>query len=458
MGRSVEASIVLEVATLEHIRASVDAIEDVARAVSVTGDDPSARYLNVRFCHFQHDAFLNPLLHGFTLLPLHASRAKLRDIPGMEGISDSQLLEFTEGWAVAADIANLQAREAALILGPPAATPTQPLRLMVSANDAVSTQISTTLSNVATLLGRQNLVSAGAQNLHLPLLPDRAAAVDVAARSDVHDKTRASGWHSVAGQLREQSIAQGTPIRVSYQSPTFTVDEISARVPLMRHIYNTFPQVRVAVDRVVTLTARGLHVEGDVPEQLLQQAQDLMDRTSIRSFLAHLIRDTFVCGNGILSFGENPTTDVRLIPPESLLESRSPTEVKISIDGSEVWLERALHLRGSDQINSAIGISYLEPFLHHAMQRYMWLDTLIIARSWAISPTSSQIPEIQDHIRNMPPLALRGLQDVQTELNEALGTVTQDFPEPPADLYFPGQQLMQPSVKRVEISDGSPVW
>ncbi len=446
-------STLFEVATTEHIHASSSAIREVANEINVE-DDTVLGGLHVRLCHFQHDAFLNPILHGFTALALHAERASLPTIPVTGELTDVELLALADGRASLEDIRNIQLRESAQIVDPKAATPATPLRLMVSINNSVDTQIATTLSGVSTLLGRQAMVAGGAADLYLPLLPDRAEALDTTARAEVADKTRAFGWHSVAAQLRERSIAQRTPIRIDYHSPTFTASEVAARVPLMRHVYNIFPEVRAAVDKVVALTARSMHVAGDAPVELLRHAEDLMERASVKAYHAHLIRDVFVCGNGVISFGENPSVDIRLLPPESLLQSRGVNEVQVSEGSQAVWLDRALHLRGSDQIDSEIGVSYLEPFLQIAMERYMWLEAMLISRSWAASSATPRTPHIQQHIRTTEGLAVRGLTKVRHDLEQVLGTLTAEYAAAPADLYFPGHELMQPSVNRVSIYGG----
>ena len=442
----------LEAASAEHVRASIQALENVASAVNVPRNDLESPYLNVQICHFQHNGFLNPRLHGFPALAFHSLGSKpIEKVPILSELSVDQLIDLSEGWANAEDISDIQSRKTAYFVDLKVGSTSQPARLMASLNDSVNVQISASLSNISSLLGRQKLIAPGATEIDISTLPDEANVADQASREQVSDLERAAGWRAVATQLREQSIAQGTPIKLSYSGPAFSAAEVANRAPVMRYIYNRFPRVRLAVDKVVASISRSMHVGGDAPGEILRFGQELMDRMSIKTFLAHQTRDAFVCGNGVLSFGENPLTDTRLIRPETIIEVRDSNEVCVSNGESSTWLANCIHLRGSDQIGSQVGLSYLEPFVLSAIQRCIWIESLLTARAWGSSAKTPLIPSIQSHIRDTPPLALRQLAAGEQSTIEVLGTVTEGLPDPPTDLYFKDLAIMQPSARNVSI-------
>ncbi|GAA1860453.1 hypothetical protein GCM10009836_45760 [Pseudonocardia ailaonensis] len=446
----------LETVTQEHADASARILAEIASGLKVVGPDTVGRgeTMVIRFSHFQHDGFLNPLLSSFSSLPLANIDATLPEIPHLRQTTPEKLLELAGGWAALDDVEAIRSRKAATVYDPKRSKEEQPFRIMISANDSVETQIVAALSTVASLLGRQNLIRA--DQLDVTSLTDETNRLDLTSHRGVKDANRAFGWKFVADQLRQQSIAQGTFLNISYSGPAYSAKEIAERAPLMRYIYNSRPEVRSAVDRVVAAMATNFRVTGSAAVEVMQRASETVERTLIRKYLAHFMRDLFVCGNGILDYGDNPLTDIRLVRPEDLL-GLTPEGAPIVIDGDgSKTLPKAMHLSGSDQIGSPLGVSYLEPFLEIVSERSMWIEILLTGRVWAIRNGVPGIPEVRRAIDLYPEIAIERLSHLRGRLVEVLGTVSDTFADPPKDLYFPGQAMMSPAVKRIQLAgDGA---
>ena len=444
----------IEVASEDHIDASVGALEALADALSTSGSN-SGDALHISFCHFQHDAFLSPQLQALIALDTDGQTVELQDSTNDLGLSVDELCNMVAEWAAPAEVKNLLTRRALQLRDPGQSTDDFPNKLMISLNVSVETQVTAALSSVATFLGRRQIVRQGIEPGHLPLLPQRAKSTDERATIAVADISRAHGWRQVASQLRERSISQNTPLRVTYRQPAFKAREVALRAPIHRHAYNLLPDVRAAVDKVVARMSRGFHVAGDVSDAMLRQAEDLMEETSWRGYIAHVMRDAFVCGNGVLQLAQHSIGEMVLVSPEAVVDV-ADHRIRVQIDGTDSWIDRALHVPGARQIGSDLGVSHLEPILQIAHERSLWLDTLLTARAWRASPRTPQTPDIQRFIAQSEPLAVTELGKTASNLESVLGMLTTAFDDPPVDLYFSGHELMAPACDRTVLNGQQP--
>jgi hypothetical protein len=167
----------------------------------------------------------------------------------------------------------------------------------------------------------------------------------------------------------------------------------------------------------------------------------MLDISSTRTYLAHLARDAFVCGNGYLSFGTVPDEDIRLLLPErvTILGGES---VQVTDGGAEVIHRRVLHETGAEQQDSPYGLSILEPFVQPQNERELMLEQIEIAEAWDKLPAPE--PARSKALEDVP-LARRRLEAISKNITATLGGPSTLQVEPPADLYFPGHELMAPA-------------
>ncbi len=226
--------------------------------------------------------------------------------------------------------------------------------------------------------------------------------------------------------------------------------DLAMRAPILRRVYNEMPEVRLAVDKAATLLSQGLTAVGTGSEQVASFARDLLDVGSTRTDLAHLARDAFVCGNGYLTFGEVPDEDIRLLRPEQVT-ILGPTTVLVADGGTRAVHRHVMHMTGGEQLNSPYGLSILEPFVNLQLDREIHQLSLDIAEAWAYGP----VPEVaRVRAQENVPLARRRLEHIGRQVTQTLGGTAHLRTEPPADLYFPGHELMAPAAGGLAMADG----
>jgi hypothetical protein len=320
----------------------------------------------------------------------------------------------------------------------------------VTVNHPVRVQVEHVLATLAMLAARQELTSAGA--LHVAEIDVQAAEVDTRATTAVRDTLRSQGWRAAAQAISARAAAAGLPLAVTYAPTLMEPGDLALRAPILRRVYNEMPEVRLAVDRAATLLSQGLTTVGGGSEQVASFARDLLDVGSTRTYLAHLARDAFVCGNGYLSFGTVADEDIRLLRPEQVT-ILGPSTVQVA-DGSTRAVHRhVMHMTGGEQLDSPYGLSILEPFVSLQLDREIHQLALDIAEAWAHGavPEEARTRALQN-----VPLARRRLEHVAKQITETLGGTAHLRAEPPADLYFPGHELMAPAAAGLSLPVDEP--
>jgi hypothetical protein len=410
--------------TAPHMAASASALTELARLTSADPGQRGARPLHVRLSHFEHGAALSLQLFGFAVLPATGEPVIRPTPPGMAAKPPAAGLRSPE--AVSAE---------------------DPLIYAVVANHSVAVQIEHTLAMLAMLVARQEFISGG--GLDIPEIDRLAAEVDTRATTAVRDTLRSQGWRAAAQAISARSAAAGLPLAVTYSPVLMDASALALRAPILRHVYNEMPVVRKAIDKVATMLSQGLMAVGSSSgsERVAAFARDLLDVGSTRTYLAHLARDAFVCGNGYLSFGTVSDEDIRLLQPEQVTILDSET-VRVADGGTDVIHRPVMHVTGADQQGSPYGVSVLEPFVHLQNEREIFQESIEMAEAW------NQIPAPEDArswaLRNVP-LARRRLKDIDDRIAATLGGPTHLEVEPPADLYFPGLELMTPAAAGLSL-------
>jgi hypothetical protein len=379
----------------------------------------------VRLSHFEHGAALSLQLYGFAVLPAADQLVTMPQIPGMKG------------------------KPPAACLRPPEATSAEtPLIYAVVANHSVAVQVEHTLAMLATLVARQELIS-GDRDLEISEIDRLAAEVDTRTTTAVTDTLRSQGWRAAAEAVSARSLAAGLPLAVTYSPVLMDTDALALRAPILRRIYNEMPEIRSSVDKVATMLSQGLMAVGGGSERVAAFARDLLDVGSTRTYLAHLARDAFVCGNGYLSLGTVPDEDIRLLVPERVTILDSET-VQVTEGGTEIIHTHVLHETGAEQQDSLYGLSILEPFVQLQSERELMLERLEIVKAWEDIP----VPEdaMSAALKNVP-LANRTLDAISKRITATMGGLSGLRVDPPADLYFPGHELMAPAAAGLVLMD-----
>lgn len=175
--------------------------------------------------------------------------------------------------------------------------------------------------------------------------------------------------------LRDRSQAAGRPLTVHYDPVLFDAGALRVRAPVLRRVYNEMPQVQREIDKVATLLSRTLMLVGAGSQRASAVARQALDVGEHRTFLAHVVRDAFVCGNGYLSFGAVPGDDMHLLRPE--LTTLVAEDVAVVVHGDrEVRHEPVMHVRGAEQVGSTYGVSVLEPFVQLLHEKELYQVTI----------------------------------------------------------------------------------
>lgn len=412
-------------ATGAHIAASASALEELCAVVSAETEIDNARPIYVRLSHYEHGAFLSTLLFGFSALV----------VPGTT--VEEPPVEFLRSHTTTAH----------LLSSADASTPTDPLIYAVVANHPVSTQIEHTLAMLAMLLSRQDLLTDATDGNAVVKIDVLAAEADARAIQGINDLLRVQGWRATAAAVSARSMAMRRPLVVHYERSLFSRQELAARAPVLRHVYNQLPAVRESIDKVATMLSQGLTVIGAGSVDVTAFARDLLDIGLSRTYLAHLARDAFVCGNGYLVYGSQPDEDLRLLRPEDV-EIIGSGVFRESSGDREVLHTRVVHVTGAHQYDSPYGVSVLEPFIQIENQRGVMSDVRDLGVAW----DRSEVPEVaRREARARIPLADRQLADLDERTVKLLGGAQTLGVTLQPGLYFPGMELMSPSAEALTM-------
>lgn len=412
--------------TAGHVKASAAALTELARLVTADPGARDTRPLHVRLSHFEHGGVLSLQLFGFPVLPATGQSVTVPMPPGME-----------------------ERPPAAGLRPPEEASAQAPMIYAVVANHPVPVQIEHTLAWLASLVARQEFRSAG-KDIDVAGIDRLAAAVDTQAATSVTDMLRTQGWRAAAQALSVRAVAARVPLAMTYSPVLMDPAALALRAPILRRVYNEMSAVRSAIDKVAATLSQGLITVGGSSEQIGAYVRDHLDVGSTRTYLAHLARDAFVCGNGYLSFGPMPDEDIRLLRSEQVTVLEADT-VRVSEGNADATYRPVLHETGAEQCGSPYGLSVLEPFVNLQTRRELMLQTIEFAEAYG----QPSVPEpVKTRALENVPLARRALESIDNEVAAMLGGLRTFQAEPPADLYFPGHELMSPAAAGLAFVTG----
>jgi hypothetical protein len=414
-------------ATGSHISASMTALDELSSLVS-TQSAEGASGQHVRLSLFDHGSCLNHLLFGFAL---RLSLGRIITPPPGPLLPAPQAEHLVQG---------------------PATTEESPLLYAVIANHPVEVQIQHTISFLARLVGRRTITQAVVSE-SLSQIDSVGSHVDAEADREVTDLLRAEGWKAAAKAVKVRAEASGRPLVVRSGAALLTSEQLRLQIPIVRRVYNQSAQVRRAIDILATLMSQGMMTVGGGSAGIAGFVRDQLDLGLNRTYLAHLVRDAYVCGNGYLAFGPVPDEDMRLLLPEAVTIKDDGSFVEATATGAVVHSHKhVLHVTGATQAHSRYGVSLLEPLVSLQAHREIAEGIFSRADAW----DNDAVPEdSRKYALEMKPLGQRIAAMVERDTEAILGpTLTTNslrvqVPEP---LYFSGFEEMQPAAQGIAIS------
>jgi hypothetical protein len=313
----------------------------------------------------------------------------------------------------------------------------------------VAVQVETALTALAGLLARREVTDRARQG-DMTRVDEAAATADEQSHRTVQDAIRSRGWQAAADALRERAIVAGRPFIVRYDRMVLPPEAVRRRVPILRHVYNAMPEARTAIDKVASLLSQPMQVMGGGTYEIGAHGRTLLDVGAMRTYLAHLARDAFVCGNGYLSFGTAPDEDVRLLRPEHTWMIDDDRAVTVE-DGREVEHSSVMHQTGARQVDGSCGLSVLEPYVMLLVQRQNAQPTLLMEQY--IGEQESASPEELARSRALAGLGRRMLAATEERAKTLLGGPGTLEVDVPVDLYFPGYADMAPAAQAITLFD-----
>lgn len=417
-------------ATRSHLLASTKALSELASIISTSPALANEDGQFVRIGLFDHGSCLNHLVFGFTI-QLGLGRTVQRPAAPL-----------------------MPAPPPAHVVQSPISTEDNPLLYAVVANHPVDVQIQHTISSLARLVGRRAITS-GLSGDSVTNVDVIGGQIDAKADREVADLIRLQGWRAAAQAVKVRAEASRSPLVVHATSPLMTHDQITRQLPIVRRIYNESPDVRGAIDRLATQLSQGMNSMGGMNAETAGFVRDFLDLGLSRTYLAHLVRDAYVCGNGYLLHGPVPDEDIRLLRPETVSIRDDGAYLETTKSGILVH-RKVMHMTGAMQANSPFGISLLEPFVSLQLQREIAEEILARDAAWNIDDVPYVVRQKQ-HAR--VPFANRVLAKYVESTREILGPILGDNMLKiaiPKGLYFRGFTNMSPSAQALTTDGATP--
>jgi hypothetical protein len=296
-------------------------------------------------------------------------------------------------------------------------------------------QVRSLIQQLSMLVARQRHVANVIQSDNDATELDREVAeTDELAKAGVVDVLR-HGWRAGAELLVRQAFEAGFLLRVGFEPSAVGSADLVRRALALRQAYNRLPVAREAVDRFVSATAPRLMIRSQpgTPESIQTTAKQFLDLGSIRYYLAQAERDAFVLGNGYVAFVSDPRGVYNLRPEEAVPQG---DELVLPRPGESPV--RALHLTGMRQPGSLLGLGLLELALPALQQQEMFERITARAKQFESSPD----PVAVEWAKKSFAMAERGAKANEQNLRDIFSPLLTLLPDPIADLYFSGFELM----------------
>jgi len=243
----------------------------------------------------------------------------------------------------------------------PVGTSRSPFRFAINSRMPEPDQLRAALRVVLETVRRQDIVNpTGTGPVVDDQLPTKIAALPEEILPDVLsiEARLAQGDYTGARSVLEQ---YGHPMHIAHVDLQYSLSDVAARVPFFAKAYNTNPDVKDAVDRVVSVTSSGrVRGHSDRARRLVEQA--MLD-ARLFQYIAHAARDSLLFGVGLLWTRSAATMEMELVEPGDAvirMDDDRLSSIKIIsqdrvIDGGDV-----LRIPGDPDHHGAYGLSMLE--------------------------------------------------------------------------------------------------
>jgi hypothetical protein len=323
------------------------------------------------------------------------------------------------------------------------AQPGTTLTFAVIANHPVELQVQIVLSFLSDFIGRQEYLAQHAGNEDAIRDLDLSLQQIDRVSTDYVVDDLGEGWESAAERVARRASDARIRLHVTYDSALLpTHDAISARIPLLHHIYDTFSLVRQAIDNTVgAMGGREPQIFGrGGRENIRALVQQQVAASSIRRYMNHGMRDALVCGNGYLVVRPDEPFNFYNLPPADTVITGSGA-FGIIRDGVTCEVrDKVFHVPGLTQPGTPYGISLLEPFVGSYMQ------ALVMERAARVA---EQIPpNLIDDNRLRWKMAVQEMRERVVRMRDdhartLLSVPLKELGPPRRELYFAGYELYE---------------
>ncbi len=372
-------------------------------------------------------------------------------MPGIDNLGVEWASEQMAEWAAPEDVRRLLEEPGASIQDPGSSTEESPSIWAVALRSPVETQIESTLTALAMLIARRGL-SGDLAGAPVDSLPEKAARVDAETTKLVEEQVRNHGWRDAARTVLARAQAAGFSLHVTYASPLFTARESSARMPLSRHVYNSFPGARSAIDQIVNVLTQGWTLAGPIPEEILQTTRDMFETSGIPALTAHSVRDGLVCGVGALALSSVPVKNPWILRPEQIESLEGEAAVIATTQGIET-IRPVLTMTGLSQIDSSLGLSLLEPLVVSSSHYDLHVRVMLSAKIMMHLPLDRK--QIGDWPERSSAYAEAQLLGLKSTVEKIFNAASLRLPSPTSSIYLPGRDLMSPDASSISLGTRS---
>lgn len=240
------------------------------------------------------------------------------------------------------------------------------LRYAIALNQSVELQQEVTLVFLMQTAFRQmrraQMEKAGSD---LTGIDVEMAQEDERAKRAISDRLR-YGWEAAAETVSRRIAEAGFRLDVTYSADLFPDREgLVRRMPFLRRLYNDLPDVRLVINKMVSMIGRDDPRVAAVPggsTEVRDWVQQHHRLWRVRQYMNHALRDAEVLGNGYLAYSvREPFGAFALRPEEVVLDGGGRP-----MDTQEPPLfdpDAVVHWPGSRQLTSRYGVSVLEPIV-----------------------------------------------------------------------------------------------
>lgn len=319
------------------------------------------------------------------------------------------------------------------------------VRYAVIVNLPIPLQLETCLVFLMQLLYRQSVLS-DIQRRQEPLeaFHVRLPQADAQAKAEILDRLH-YGWLAAAEAIRVKAKEAGFSLEVRYEPDAIPDRRTQVRrLPSLARIYNEMQLAREMVDKIVSMIG-GQSPRISAPQAPLAVRVFLEDRlaaSNVRYYMNQTVRDAEVYGNGFFLTGDEPEEfSFRNLRPHEV-EVRPNGFWLVTPSGQEPVRGHVLHIRGIDQIVSPYGISLFEVLVPSLVQS----DVARRGQEFASQVLSRS--DIGPEIRARAEESLQFSQEMLGRVDESMAALLwfprDHLPAPVPDLYFPGQERLEP--------------